>query len=184
MPATDCVAGPSGHPREGSFSPGVSASVRKANYLAQTIALTIAGKMTPVLQATDADVAVPLKTATLRAENALFVEKRERAWALNQPTADLDCDNADLLEILCSGVGSVVEQNGRGDVVLKAAVRNGFLYFKPGVNGKRQRRATDVMSEEWLTQHPFEGHRMPHHWRAYREGTYDDAIGAVERAVV
>ena len=67
-----------------SFAAANSETVRQVGYMAQCLMVTIGGKMTPVLQVTDTDLAYPLKRAMQSAKTELFREKRKLGRAFGQ----------------------------------------------------------------------------------------------------
>jgi len=83
-----------------SYAAGASESCKTASYLGHQLRCTIAGKMTPVLQVSDTDVAAPLKAAAERIKQEMLRRKREECLVAGEAATQLQCTPAEILELV------------------------------------------------------------------------------------
>ena len=138
------------------FSAALSAGSRRAMSLAQIIPCWIAGKMTAVLQITDADVAFRLKASCRRWADQLRAELRAEA-AAERVRPQLKAGAFEIMWALSKAHAEIVSQNLEQEFVLAAARRNFFLSWRPALS---QGRFIRTDSEPWCLQFPEGSHRI------------------------
>ena len=96
------------HLRDAVASAASESAVR-ASFLAQQLRATIAGKMTPVLQVTDTDLAAPMKRAAESVKEEIVRRKRDEAIAdgVEHGRAYLKCTPAEILEVVSKSVAAI-----------------------------------------------------------------------------
>ena len=123
-----------------AFGGGWSLSSMRANFICSSVSALIAGKMTPVLQLTDTDVAAPMKKASDRMKQKIMSEKIVLANALKtvrqNESVNIRCTFSDMLRIMRAGHDRVEELNKDQNMLLAGLRRNGWLHWKPDVRSK------------------------------------------------
>ena len=153
------------HLRDAVASAASESAVR-ASFLAHQLRATIAGKMTPVLQVTDTDLAAPMKRAAESVKEEIVRRKRDEAIEDGEEhsRAYLKCTPAEILEVVSKSVAAIRSLDERQSVVLRGMRRNGWLHMKLEPATGRLRLAREVMDSQWLSDHPETSHRIPDSW--------------------
>ncbi len=164
-----------------AYAAAASESAVRASFLSHQIRVTIAGKMTPVLQVTDTDLAAPLKRAIERVKRAMMARKAEEADARGAPSANFRCDCMDILELVVTALEHVDELNRTDKLILSSMRRNGWLHYKPDLEDMRLVPTSEAMSEHWLSEFPEGSHRYPYAWLKLRAAPLDEKTGEPEK---
>ena len=136
----------------------------------------IAGKMTSAVQITDTDFSYRLKAFAAEAGRGL---RREQKAAVAQSAhADAELENwgcRELLEIVHRSLTKMIEVEKAEQITLKAAVRNGFLAWRPCM---KTRTLYDPREEDWMKGfgQPDTSHRLCAAWVADRWKWTQDGV--------
>ena len=155
-----------------AFGGGWSLSSMRANFVCHSVSALIAGKMTPVCQLTDTDVAAPMKRASDTMKRTIMSEKRDIAHAVKVMTSaeppNVECTKPDMLRIMKAGHDRVEHLNKENSMLLAGLRRNGFLHWKPDVKSKTLVRVNEVYPE-MSKKFPERSHRVPDSWWRNRD---------------
>ena len=132
---------------------------------------SVMGKMTPVLQVTDTDVARLLKVIAEEVKDEVRQELKMKALKEKIP-ATYRCFAYEVLKILKVSLDRLEAKMAEEQIVLKACRRNGLLSYRPDFE-KRQLVRCDAQA--WCAGMPEGSHRLKASWLEGRYTWLDDA---------
>ena len=130
----------------------------------------ILGKMTPVLQVTDTDVARPLKLIAAEEKEKLRAELKAKA-VKERVQESFVCRAPEVMKVVARSLARLNEKLVKENTILKAMRRNYMLSYRPDFDAGRLVRAD---SQAWAKDMSEGGHRIKSGWAQDRYGWLQD----------
>jgi hypothetical protein len=152
------------------FGGGLAETSRLSMCAINQLATWIWGKLTPVLQVTDTDVAMRMKATTRSAHDRLRVELMRLAEG-EDTRAIFRCGFYEMLRIIVETVEELVAKMAPGQDILAAIRRNGWGALRPSLSKGTFVRADE---QEWCKAFPEGNNRMKRSWLDKRYSWMDE----------
>ena len=148
--------------RDLSGGGGFSLQAKQSMKIACQVPSWIAGKMTAVLQITDTDMAVLVKSYAEEVKREVRVQM-EAVAAQAKKEVSLKCGAFEIMQIIAGALKKLKETTLKKNVVLAAARRNGILAYRPDMKAGQ---LVDCSDQPWCKDLPKCGdsHRLQTGW--------------------
>ena len=130
----------------------------------------ILGKMTPVLQLTDTDVAFLLKSEAATAKEKLIMDLKAKSRQ-EGVRENFSCGHYEILRIVHDACNGLIEKMHKQDTILSGLRRNGMLAWRPDLTLGKLVRSDEQF---WAKDRPQGCHRVMRHWLRDRHQWLDE----------
>ena len=141
-----------------------NADVQTVQKLCQQLHTQVKGGVTDLIQITDTDMSMSLKSSLRQAQEEERRRMKEHAKAEGRPVS-FKCGVEEMARILEHAWDLQKKREEEKPWVLAAARRNGYLHWRPGANGELCRAG----DEEWAKELPEGSYRYNSAWLEDRE---------------